>query len=316
VAAAFLASLDPALRASASIAFDDRARKDWHFVPRTRPGVTFAQLTDAQRVAARRLVRSALSARGMLKVESVMDLDAVLRELEQRSGRSGAGRDPLRYTIAVYGDPASHPWGWKIEGHHVSLNFTLVRGGVAATPSFLGANPAEVGAGAAAGRRVLAMEEDLARELVLSLDDQQRAEAVVAPEAPADILTAPGRDLGAAPPAGLAYSKMTDLQKAFLDRIIREYVENLRAELAEGELNRIERAGRENLRFAWAGATEPGRAHYYRITGPTFIIEYDNTQDGANHVHTVWHDRERDFGHDLLREHLEREHKGEGHEHR
>jgi hypothetical protein len=185
------------------------------------------------------------------------------------------------------------------------LNFTLSDDDAAVTPSFMGANPAELRQGPRAGLRVLAMEEDLARELVKSLDEAQRKEAVLAESVPGDILTAPGRSLDTALSTGLAQAKMTPAQKHTLEQLVGEFAGNLRQELAGGELARIRKAGVESVRFAWIGSAEPGKPHYYRISGPTFIIEFDNTQDQANHVHTVWHDRERDFGRDVLKEHLQ-----------
>ncbi len=309
-ARAFLDSLPPESLAKAKLAFDDAARTDWHYVPRTRPGITFGEMTDAQRIAARNLIRTALSPRGMLKAESIMSLDGVLRDIEKAAGGTGGSRDPLAYTLTIYGEPSdARPWGWKIEGHHLSLNFTLPGGTVVdATPAFMGANPARVPSGPKAGLRVLAAEEDLGRELVRSLDEAQQKEAVVSQQVPADILTMPGRSLDGAPATGLPFSAMTPEQQALLKRLLDEYAFNLRHELAEAEVARIHEAGLNNVRFTWTGSVEPGRPHYYRISGPTFVIEYDNTQNDANHVHTVWHDRERDFGHDALKDHLEHGH--------
>jgi hypothetical protein len=307
----FLAALTPELRAKASLKFDDPARTDWHFVPRSRPGVTFGELTDAQRSAARDLLRSALSPRGMLKAEGIMALDAVLRDMEKAAGGDGAARDPLSYTIAIYGSPGQPKGlGWKIEGHHLSLNFTLPNDvSVSATPAFMGTHPARVPRGSQAGLRVLALEEDLGRELARSLDDTQRKEAVLAGEVPREVLTLPGRRLDAAPSVGLAFSSMTRAQQSTLVRLIEEYAHNLRHDLAAAEMERMRKAGLDQIRFAWAGELEPGRPHYYRVSGPTFVIEYDNTQNNADHVHTIWHDRERDFGRDMLREHYEAGHK-------
>lgn len=304
-AGALLGSMDGELRSRCALPFDVKAREDWHFVPRERPGVRMSEMNDAQRVAARGLLRSALSSQGVLKVEQVMSLDAVLREIE-----NNPGRDPLQYTFTIYGEPGGNaPWGWKVEGHHVSLNFTCVKGEVVGTtPSFLGASPAKVESGPRAGVRALAVEEDLGRELVRSLDAAQRAEAVIATAAPAEVITVPGRSLDGAPSAGIAYGKLTATQQGMLVALLGEYARTLRAELAEHELERIRAKGMEAVRFAWAGSLEAGQGHYYRITGPTFVIEYDNTQNNANHVHTVWHDRERDFGRDALREHYRQDH--------
>ncbi len=312
-ASAWLDSLGPERRAEGAQRFDAPARTDWHFVPRSRPGVTFAEMSDRQRRAARDLLRSALSAQGVFKVEAIMALDGVLRELE----RGNPIRDPSAYTIAVYGEPGpTEPWGWKVEGHHVSLNFTVAAGRVVSvTPAFLGASPAEVPSGPTAGTRPLALEEDLGRELARSLSAEQRARAVIADQAPADVLLIPGREfkaIGSPTPAdtgpGLLVGEMTAEQRSLARRIVEEFARNLRHDLAAWELDRIDAAGFENVRFAWAGQAEKGRGHYYRLVGPTFAIEYDNTQGGANHVHTVWHDRARNFGLDALRDHVRGEH--------
>ena len=303
-AARFLGSLTPELRAKAALAFEPAVREKWQYVPATRDGVSFAEMNDAQKMAARDLIRSALSPRGVGKVEQIMMLDAVLGEIEQ--GR-GPARDPLAYSIAVYGTPgAEGSWGWRIEGHHISLNFTGRGGAACATPAFLGANPAEVRRGDRAGVRVLAVEEDLGRELLRSLDAGQMKEALIGETAPPDILSVPGRSLEEVSSVGLAVAAMSGVQRQKVERLLEEYAGNLRYELAAKEMERIRAAGIEKVRFAWAGSADRGKGHYYRLSGPTFVIEYDNTQNDANHVHTVWHDRERDFGHDLLKEHLER----------
>ena len=315
----FLDSLTPELRAKAALAFDDKSREDWHYVPRTRAGVEFGEMSESQRIAARDLMRSALSSRGMNKVEEIMLLDAVLREMEQ--GR-GPRRDPLAYSIAVFGNPGAagdggghggarggaEPWGWKIEGHHLSLNFTSIADAMAVTPSFLGAHPAEVRRGDRAGVRVMAWEEDLARDLLASLNDDQRKAAIISDKPPADIMAVPGRLLDEIESAGAAVSSMSEHQRAIVERLLEEYAGTLRHEFAERELERIHAAGIENVRFAWVGSDQRDEGHYYRLSGPTFVIEYDNTQNRANHVHTVWRDRQRDFGHDLLSEHYEHGH--------
>lgn len=304
-AAALLDAVPEPSRSKLLMGFDDKARTDWHFIPRERPGLTLGDMNDGQRTLARTLLRTALSSQGMLKVEQVMSLENVLREMEKN-----AGRDYMKYTFTIYGEPTdTGAWGWKIEGHHVCFNFTCVGGKLASvTPSFLGANPARVPSGPLAGLRALAAEEDLGRQLLLSLDDAQRATAVIAKEAPADVLLVPGRKLDDGPSQGLAYSAMKPAQQEVLDDLIGEYARNLRGEVADAELARIRAAGMDQIHFAWAGPAEPGQGHYYRVSGPTFVIEYDNTQNNANHVHALWHDRERDFGHDALREHYEHDH--------
>jgi hypothetical protein len=307
----FLDALTPELRAKAALPFEDQARLDWHYVPRDRIGVAFKAMDETQRAAARELMRSALSSTGANKVEQIMALETVLIEIEK--GARPGHRDPLAYSIVVFGEPAAgvdaQPWAWKIEGHHVALNFTGVNQQTAVTPAFLGSNPAQIPHGERAGTRVLAAEEDLGRELLASLDAEQRRVAIIADVAPADILAIPGRSIDEVDASGLAVASMNDNQRAIVERLLAVYAGNLRQDLAEHELQRIAAAGIGNLRFAWMGGDKRGEGHYYRLSGPTFVIEYDNTQNGANHVHTVWRDRQRDFGRDLLKEHLEHGHR-------
>lgn len=304
-ASAFLDSLPPHLRTKAQVPFDSASRTDWHYIPRDRSGLEFSQMDAPQRTAARSLMHRTLSSQGAGKVERIMLLDEVLRDLEKGSGPR---RDPLAFSITIFGTPGTSPWGWKLEGHHISLNFTGTGEQLTSTPAFLGANPATVRAGDRAGTRVLAAEEDLGRALLRSLTPEQHAQAVVSPTAPGDILATPGRSPDEVDHTGLQVAGMTPPQRALIERLVREFAGNLRHELAEMELARIHAAGLENIRFAWMGGDKPGEGHYYRLSGPTFIIEYDNTQNNANHVHTVWRDRTRDFGRDLLKEHLEHGH--------
>lgn len=325
-AIAFLESLTTDLRTKAQLKFDNPARLDWHFVPRTRPGVTLGELNDAQRNRVQALLRSALSSQGVLKTNAIIDLEHVLRDLEN----GNAGRDPGKYTVTIYGEPGSpdptkpestqspKPWGWKIEGHHISLNFTSSGSLVTSvTPSFLGSNPATVPSGEKAGQRILAAEEDLGRSLVMMLSDEQRRVAIIAEMALPDVILGPGRGFDDAPAAGLVGSNMNVAQREALWAIVEEFAHNLRRELAESELQRIrgtDGRGIESIHFAWAGSLKPGEPHYYRLRGPTFVFEYDNTQNNANHIHTVWHDLTRDFASDPLKEHYENGH--HGHEHK
>lgn len=299
-ARAFLASLSPELRTRANLAFDAPQRADWHYVPRAFHGVELGSLDGNQREQAMALLRSAMSERGAQEAEDIMALDGILRDIER--GR-GARRDPLAYAVAVFGTPGTEPWGWRIEGHHLSLSFTGAGGTTAVTPSFRGANPALVRGGARDGMRVLHLEEDLAFGLLASLDAGQRARAVVGAEAPADIQAVPGRSAATVDAVGLPASAMTEAQRAMLEGLLRTYAEDLRPELAARELARIRAAGFERIRFAWMGGERPGLPHYYRVSGPTFVIELDNVQDGANHVHAAWRDRTRDLGEDLLGAH-------------
>lgn len=306
-----LDGLDAGQRERAIFDFGDAERLRWHFVPAEYPGLALADMTPAQKELVHELLRTSLSTAGYLKATSIVRLELVLRELAERAGRPSAHRDPERYYVAVFGEPSSErPWSWRIQGHHVSLHFCGIAGDlVATTPAFLGANPHVVRQGPLAGLRVLGAEEDLARALLADLDEAQRKRAILDVKAPADVILGPDRAatfLGE--PKGLPAADMTARQRDLMWRLVREYVENLRPGLAAAQLQRIEAAGVERIAFAWAGELQPGRPHYYRLHGPTFVIEYDNTQDDANHVHTVFRDLERDFGGDALKEHLQRGH--------
>jgi hypothetical protein len=233
-----------------------------------------------------------------------MSLDQVLKDVEKGKGPT---RDPELYYFTIFGQPGSkEPWGWRVEGHHVSLNFTIVDGkGVAATPAFLGANPATIKEGPRAGLRILGEEEDMGRRLIKSLNDQQREEAIFAKEAPKDIITGNARKAMIDRPVGVSYDKLDETQKRMLVELVGNYADRHRPDIAAEDLKRINTAGWDKVKFAWAGGLDPGQKHYYRVQGPTFLIEYDNTQNNANHIHTVWRDLERDFGEDLLLEHYQ-----------
>ncbi len=298
-----LVSLDDAQRQKATYTFDDPERLNWHFIPKQRDGLALQDMQPHQRHYAMAMLNSALSNRGFSKAVSIMALEQILHEMENNSPR----RNPLLYHFYVFGRPeVGKTWGWRVEGHHLSVNITLVNGQqIVSTPAFLGANPAHVKSGPMAGLRVLGQEEDLARELLASLDDIQRKRVIVTTEAPRDVINGPGRKAEPLQPAGLAAAELKGKQRRILMTLVREYVSTLRPELAKQELTRIREAGVDKIHFAWAGSEKPGEGHYYRIQGPTFILEYDNTQNDANHVHTVWRDFTNDFGEDLLRKHYE-----------
>ena len=306
-ALAFLGALPAEARKRAVFALGDRERLNWHYVPRGREGVPFKAMPAPARAAAHELMKASLSAVGYGKASNIIQLEDVLRRIET----FGLSRDPENYAFTIFGNPgAAAPWGWRVEGHHLSLNFTLVPGQpVAMTPAFMGANPAEVPSGPRKGQRALAAEQDLGRALAQSLTAAQRARTVIAAESLGDIVTGPGRADSLATPAGLALADMTGDQLRLAAKLIEEYARNMRSELAEQELRRMTEAGSERVHFAWAGPLEPGRAHYYRIHGPTVLIELDNSQNDANHIHSVWHDPRNDFGADLLRAHYQRGHR-------
>jgi hypothetical protein len=295
----FLNALSAESRAAAVIPFDDAERQNWHYIPRDRRGVSIKQLTPEQRELGSALLRSGLSEDGLRKADGIRRLDRVLFE------QTGATiRDENLYYFSLFGQPAnSGPWGWRFEGHHISLNFTLRDGRVVSTtPFFFGANPAEVRSGPQRGTRVLAAEEEMGRALLRSLSEAQHAKAIISGDAPADVLASPGNS-ARLDQQGILYTELSAEQQKQLMSVIEMYAHRLDQELAGRELLRIGQAGVEKLRFAWAGGSEAGQPHYYRIQGPTFVIEYDNTQNSANHIHTVWRDPERDFGLDPLRAH-------------
>lgn len=297
----FLTTLRPELRAQAVLPYASEERRDWHYVPRRREGVSLKQMNVGERAAAHALLRAGLSARGYEKTTGIIVLEGILREIET----FGFRRDPELYWLTLFGTPAAaRPWGWRFEGHHLSLNFSSATGEISGTtPAFYGANPARVPPGQPrAGSRVLAAEEDLARRLLGSLDAAQRSVAVISSDAPSEILMRPGRD-APPPPAGLAFARMTPAQRELLLALIGEYVNNLQPAIAEAQWQRIRGAGLDTVRFAWAGGSAPGQGHYYRVQGPTFVLEYDNTQDRANHIHSVWRSADDDFAEDLLRRH-------------
>jgi len=302
-----LASLTSDQKAKAVFEVKDEERFNFHFIPRERKGLPLKEMTTTQRHLAYAMLNSAMSQRGFMKATTIMSLEEILRDLEKGSGPA---RDPERYFVSIFGQPGPKgAWGWRVEGHHLSLNFTVTEGKVAAvTPSFFGSNPGEVREGARQGLRVLAAEEDLARQLVKSLTGEQKKAAVVSETAPKDIITAADRKAKRLEPLGLSAAKMNKTQTQLLWQIVQEYVYRYRSELADDDLKKMEKAGTENIHFAWAGGVEPKEGHYYRIQGPAFLLEYDNTQNNANHIHAVWRDLENDFGDDLLRKHYEQHH--------
>jgi hypothetical protein len=302
----FLAGLSAEQRQVATFAFDSDERLRWHFIPNEmfrRQGLALKEMTDTQRSLAHELLKTGLSQRGYLTATAVMDLERVLKALEA-GGRFA--RDPDAYLFSVFGTPSTTgTWGWRVEGHHLSFHFTIANGVVAGTsPTFVGANPAEVREGPKRGLRVLGEEEDAARALLEALNPSQRAAAVIAQVAPGDIITLNALAIDPLSPVGIRAAALSAEQRDLLMRLIEVYTSMMSHELAGERLARLRDAGPENITFAWAGELPRGGKHYYRVQGPTFLIEYDNTQNDANHIHSVWRDFKGDFGRDLLREHV------------
>ena len=303
-ARAFLDSLHDGQRDAATYDLTDPERYRWKYTPGPRGGLALEDMDGAQRDLAMALLDAGLSTWGAQTARAVMDLEPILKEIEEDTGRPGsARRNPEHYWFSVFGDPATdRPWGWRVGGHHLCLHFTVVDDRTSVTPLFFGANPARVPRGPHEGLRVLGPEEDLARALVTNLDASQRARAVVSAEAPNDILTGNAvRAEIAAVPTGVDFASLDPAGQGGFSRLVDHYL---------GRVAQPPTLDLDGLSFAWAGATEPGEGHYYAVRGDTFLIEYDNTQNDANHVHTVWRDLARDWGEDLLAEHYRRSHPG------
>jgi len=306
-AKAFLASLTPEQRAQAAFPMADEERFNWHYIPKERKGLPLRDMTPTQKQLAHALLAAGLSQRGYIKASTIMSLDEILRVMENGKGPR---RDPEGYFFTVFGEPSdTGTWGYRIEGHHISQNFTIANGKVQDAPSFFGSNPAEVLDGPRKGLRILAREDDLGRALIQSLTPEQKKLAVVTKEAPKEILTEASRKAALkGQPSGLEASKLNARQRELLQNLLDEYVDNVPEQVAQVRQEQIKKAG-ANLYFAWAGGEQYRDPHYYRIQAPSFLIEFDDTQDNANHIHSVWRDFEGDFGLDLLKEHYQSSHR-------
>jgi hypothetical protein len=323
----FLSSLTPEQRQQAAFPFEGEERLRWNFIPTEtfpRKGLLIKDMNETQRSRAHDLMKAALSQRGYLTATSIMDLETVLGDLEERAatGRApasageaagrGRGRGPAlvrdsgKYFFSVFGTPSKKDtWGWRVEGHHVSLHFDVVKGTlVSSTPTFFGSNPAEVPDGAKKGTRILAAEEDSARALLMALDAKQREKAVINTVALNEIVTTNKLDIEPLSPAGIPAAEMTSSQRDLLTKVIDVYTGFMASDVADERTAKLKKAGLEKITFAWAGEAERGKKHYYRVQGPTFLIEFDNSQNNGNHIHSVWRDFNGDFGRDLLREHV------------
>jgi hypothetical protein len=313
-ATAFLNSLSAEQKQKAAFEFKSDERLHWNFIPTEgfpRNGLLLRDMTEPQRKLAHDLLKSALSQKGYLTATAIMDLETTLGDLERRtreSGRGGEGfeRHPLKYFFSVFGTPsAKEPWGWRVEGHHVSLHFTVVNGTlVASSPTFFGTNPAEVREGPKMGLRILGEQEDEGRAFLTSLNETQRAKAVINNVALNEIVTTNKLDISPLSPIGITAAELTAPQREMLMKVVDIYISKMAADIAADRLAKLQKAGTEKIAFAWAGEAERGKRHYYRIQGPTFLIEHDNSQNNGNHVHSVWRDFNGDFGRDLLREHV------------
>lgn len=303
-ATGFMESLDEAQKKQLSFEFDDKLRKDWQFIPMKRKGLSLKEMKPHQRHLGMALIQSALSHRGFATTMKIMALEQVLHEMENGEAK----RDPSKYHFFVFGTPtADKTWGWRIEGHHLSISFTVVEGKtVVTTPAFFGSYPGIVPEGVLmAGVQALGEEEELGRSLVKQLSVEQKKIAILEGKAPKDVINGPGRVAQPLTPNGISAGEMTEAQQKILAELISSYLGKFRVELADADWKKIKDAGFDEVHFAWAGPIQPGKPHYYRVQGPTFILEYDNVLNSANHVHAVWRDFENDFGEDLLKKHYE-----------
>jgi uncharacterized protein DUF3500 len=313
----FLDALNADQRKQATYPLESDEYLHWNFIPDEafpRNGLPLKSMSDAQQKLAHELLKSGLSERGYQTYTAIIALENILRVVEggRGDGRGAMARDPSAYRFTVFGQPsATGIWGWRVEGHHVSLHFLVSKGAVSAsTPSFAGSNPAEVRDGAEKGKRVLGLLEDSGRSLVMALDEKQRMTAIINTTAPNEIVTTNQLDIKPLSPDGLRGSAMTPAQRELLTKLIDAYAGLMAPDVAAQRMAKIKAAGIENIGFAWAGAVERGQRHYYRVQGPTFLVEFDNTQNNGNHVHSVWRDFNGDFGRDLLREHIKTAHAG------
>ena len=305
---AFLNSLDEKLKAKVQYTMDNPERFSWFFVPRDRNGVSMKNLSVAQREAALTMLRVSLSEQGYTKATSIMAMENVLREIESRT-QDDTYRDPVNYYITIFGEPSKNTiWGWRFEGHHISLNFTSSKNKiVSSTPNFFGSNPGTVPQGSEKGKQILKQETDLGYELCNSFTPDQKAKAIFSERAPNDIVTMNRRKVELLTPTGLSYQEMNESQQKLFMKLLDIYVANYQLGFSKTLMAKIKKEGIENLSFAWAGSLTPGKGNYYRIQNPVLLIEYDNTQTNANHVHTVVRDLTNDFAEDILREHYQNE---------
>lgn len=308
-AQAFLSSLTPEQRKKAVFTFTNEERFKWHYVPLERQGLWLKDMTGQQRKLAMALLQVPLSEQGYGKAKAIIELEVILKALENRPPED-TYRDPDKYYFSIFGTPsAQEPWGWRVEGHHLSLNFSSVTGEVVSqTPAFMGSNPAIVLNGPEKGKQILKQEADLAFALLHSFSAEQLQKVRILEKAPNEIITGNARKAMLEKPAGILYSEMTPAQQKIFNQLLQTYLNNYQQNLAQVLRQKVEKAGMDKMYFAWAGSQEPGpgKAHYYRIHSPVLLIEYDNSQNNANHVHTVVRDLTNDFGEDALKAHYQK----------
>ncbi len=310
---AFLNSLSEDIKSKAHYTLEDPERFNIHFVPIVRKGASFHDFNRVQKELALDLLRASLSNEGFRKSLEIIELEKVLIVVENNRNKMPDGspmRDPLNYYLWIFGNPSKDNfWGWRFEGHHLSLSFTSNNNQiVSSTPSFFGSNPAIVNVDGFDHQEVLKSETDLGFKLVNSFNKEQLAIALFSDTAPKEIITRNNRKVENIDPMGIGYALLNDKQKEMFLDLLNVYIDNYEGGYSETLRRRIQQAGVENLSFAWAGSLKPGIGHYYRIQGPMLLIEYDNIQNNANHVHSVVRDLSNDFGEDVLKAHYQDAH--------
>lgn len=306
----FINALSDSQKAQTVRTFDD-SRSQWHYLPATmfdRKGIQIRELNTEQRQLLNNLLQGYLSQKGYEKTKNIMGLENVLRELEGSSHR-----DPELYHVVFYGNPATDAlWGWKFEGHHISLNFTVADDQISCTPRFFGANPAEVRSGSQKGLRVLKEEEDIAFKLMAGLSAEQLRKTIFSATAFSDILTTNKPYVTPLEKQGIQLKELNNDQQDLIKELIMEYLSAMPDDLAHKRMRQVEESNFKEIFFGWAGDIGLHKPHYYRIQGDKFLIELDNTQNDANHIHCVWRDFDGDFGKDIIREHYN---KSDHHDH-
>ncbi len=302
----FLNSLSGEQKNKVQMPFDADSKHDWHYFPASmypRAGISIGELSEQQKQILFKLLQSSLSETGYAKTQQIISLENVLAELSDNTSM----RDPENYYAAFYGNPEKDSlWAWSFQGHHLSLNFTVLNGKTEIAPRFMGANPATVKSGKRIGERTLSAEEDLGLLLINSIEDKQKA--IFSGRSPNDIITGNSAEVDPLAPVGIKVNELSSENQEILLRLINEYLATMPDELAKKRSENLEKEEWDEIRFGWAGATRSGEPHYYRIQGKNFLIEFDNSQSNANHIHSVWRDFDGDFGRDFIREHYIEDH--------
>jgi Protein of unknown function (DUF3500) len=305
----FLKSLDEKQLAKATFPFEDEERFKWFFVPIERKGLPLREMSETQKASAIALLKASVNKQASEKAIAIMQLEIILKEIEKLAPDNDR-RHPEKYYFTFFGKPdAKTPWAWRIEGHHVSLNFSSVDGKMSsATPMFFGSNPARVPSGPNEGKEIMKIESDLGFQMVASLTEAQQKQAILSETAPNDIYTFNNRKAKLDKFEGISFAEMTKSQQQLIMKLVGHYVNNFYPGFREDFMAKIEKAGLDKLYFTWMGSKKWGTGHYYRIHNPVLLIEYDNTQTDANHVHTVVRDITNDFGDDALMKHYKESH--------